>query len=275
MNHLLPTALGVALAAATAVAPAGHAAFTSIDDFEALTPGTLNGQGDWLATTADPGDGLAVVATDPADGTNQVLRTDGGAVAISNNSASLLLADGTTGTLFMRIRFGNTDPQLRTGVGMTELTDTWEGVGNAFDDFRARIQMHEDDGNGRLQTTFGAAGTDQTLTTAVDQNTWYNLWFVIDNNADTTTLYLQSDDDADFASQTLLNGGDSPYAFDNGPVADALRSLIIVAGGGNDSETFYDDIFFDASGENLVNPIPEPGSLVLMGLGAALMIRRR
>jgi hypothetical protein len=257
-----PCRLVVAAAASSFLAASAHAAFVLIDDFESYTPDTsVIGQNGWVGESDVVGDAII----DPDDVTNQALRHSdpgGGADSLYNASSAINIADGTTGTLFLRAQFVNTPPNTIFG-----LSDDSTPTGG-FGDFESAARFG--DGSDDFDVRDGGAYDDAA---SIDQGTWYNIWFVIDNDTDTTEFYLQSDADSNFATQTLVSSTTDPVDFRNG-TNDALTSFLIIADGSTDVALF-DDIYIDTTGENLVNPIPEPATAGVVAAGLLGLLTRR
>jgi len=226
--------------------------------------GDVDGQGPWTST-ANP---LNVVAVDPTDASNQVLSPaeSGGE---STAYAGITLAAGDTGTLFGRFYSTGADTNVAFGLSSN-------AAPTIFNDLQAFYFVFDAEVRG---FTPGGALTDSDP--VVDNvGAWYNFWLVVDNTAGTgtTQLHIQSDDDGGFATQTSVSG---PIPLHENLGLD-LASLIIRAdasgsGSGNNETVLFDDLYFDAAGINLANPIiPEPSSLALgLIFGLAGLARRR
>jgi hypothetical protein len=244
-------------------------AFTLVENFDSLAPGALNGQNGWTAGT------LWSVAAAPTGGSGNAAAglfsttTTAGAykflgAPIPNASASA--------TLFFRIR---RDGAVNTSSGLSD-----DPAGALFGAFEAQL-------NSQSQDNFNArdAGVFDSLGAGSFANmTWYNVWMVVNNSADTYQLWI---DPGSFGSPGSAlshvadpNGvaGDFDFSFRNGAAANPLNGVLFAIGSdANSNGTFYvDDIYVDTAGQNLVNPVPEPSALVLLGGGAAALgLRRR
>lgn len=285
-------AIVAALAVGAIGAPPALAAFVKIDDFQELAVGQpVNGQGKWQAEAGNLFE-PAGVAVDPVDPQNLVLRIgqgnySGGRLGhreTINTVPGLVIHNGTTATLFFRLRYG--DQQMDFSVGMTDVANPISDViFNSFTQFESQLALSFTPGSDLLRIRDGA--TLRTLTDQVAKDTWYNLWLVIDNHADTTRIYIQG---GAFAEQTLLSVGDQEeFRFRNSGGATQDNDLVtfFIATGRNTSNqppsptehngpAFIDDIYLDASGVNLANPVPEPSTLALTAIGsAALAIGKR
>jgi len=237
--HLQTLTVLTALTLAGA-APA-HAAFTLVDDFDSYTAGTdINGQGDWTSDS-----GANDVVADPDNASNNVLLIAGSESETSNDSINL--PDGSTGTLFTRLRMAS--GTLNTNVGLAE--SAAPGA-NDYNDFRAQLQITSQV-NARDGGAFETLQTQDTSPGTADvDDVWYNFWLVADNDTDTVRVYAQSNGDSDFAAQRELTSGVD--AIDFRSAASALQSIYMRASGGS---IHYDDLHFDADGANQINPTYE------------------
>lgn len=245
------------LLCAAAVLPAGnaHAVFSLLENFDGLTAGALGTQGGWNS------DAEYSVVNDPAGGTNQVLEFTGA----GQSGAYLALggagvAEGASGTLFGRFRFIDTG---NANLGLSEAA-----APAAYNDFKVQINRQ----NGTPIKARDAGGFQDLSTPLADNaDTWYNIWAVADNATDTSRIYIQSDTDPDFATQTEVFTPDGTINF-RSDTTDALSTLMLRSQEG----TAYFDDFYISPGTDLSNPtIPEPSSLALLLLGGAAFARRK
>ncbi|NOX99157.1 MAG: PEP-CTERM sorting domain-containing protein [Verrucomicrobia bacterium] len=238
------------------------AQWTLLDDFEGSALGDVNGQNGWTATNnSSTGHPIAVynVDIDPTDASNQVLYV--APSTTSGNNAYIPLgsgiADGTTGTAFFRMSLSRNDAPVGNGTlggdfvfGSSDLAApfTW----SSYEGYMVMA-------NGNIRIRNGG-GFDDVSTYNADE--WYNYWLVLDNATDTTSLYSSQGLDP----AVLLGTG----AFRNG-TTDPLVTLNLRIGELlNNTSGRLDSIYFDPSGANLSNPIPEPGTIAL-AIGACLL----
>ena len=268
-----------------------QAAYTVVDNFESLALGEdfrapgdgdlLTGAGGWIG--ASQPSAVFEVGVDPTSAGNQVLNVYSND---ANSNGTLLfpsvISDNTTGTIFMRVRYGvdetsptaTIDPFALWGLShRTSLTsgDTanFSGTLTAY----ASVGTGQPDNNTDFRVRNG--GSSITPTDGLDTDAWYNFWFVANATTDTYDVYVQSDDDSDYASQTQVASG---AAFRNAGANDL--SVIIKQGDDFVGQFWFDDIYVDASGQNLVNPlssdpIPEPSTALLALIGGLAAFGRK
>ena len=243
---------------------AAMAAWTEVDTFQSFSVGqTINGVNGWqVVDFAGSNSGLNnAISSDPADGANKVLDVHGDADA-ENNDKAAAIADGNTGTLFFRfyVPTGNT-PDLSIGVSGEAVPDNGSDLGPTFRINDTSAQVYD--------SAFQTVGT-------LARDTWYSVWVVVANNSggDFFQAYIQG---GEFTTQTKLYYGvdDDTFAFRNNPTGDFLMLDIRANGSHNGDSTLFDDIYIDATAENLT-AVPEPASLALLACGGvATMLRRR
>ncbi len=255
----LRCALAASLLCAWATSAQGS--FVKVEDFEGLTPGSINGQNEWFAAAI-----TSQVAADPADSANQVLSVVTDSTRLYK---PLLIANGTMQVLFLRFRFGG---QQMYSFGMSDMAGP-----DQFGDFEAEVGMANQSNDLRINDGQGYSEVAELL-----PDTWYNAWLVIDNIADQTEVYLHDRTGEDATATDQLKsivGNVSVFDFRDG-VAGDLRTLFIKTGGGsseNSGPLMIDDIYIDAgySGGALANPtVPEPGGLALTMVATAALLRR-
>jgi hypothetical protein len=216
-----------------------QAAFVLVDDFEALAPGSIDGQNDWRA----PGDSGNVV-TDPANPGNQVLAVTTDSTILSK---PVEISEETVRMLFLRFRIAN---QLNYSFGMSDAT-----VPDQFHDFESELGLRNSTDEFRVNN----GGTYDVLTTLLP-DTWYNLWMRVDNDADTTTVWLNDMPGADAVQADILanDDGTTVFLFRSGGTVNDLRTFFIKTGGGNSQNSgplYIDDLYLEDTDDlNFDNP---------------------
>lgn len=244
-------------------ASSASAAFTLFSDFDAgYTLSPLNGQDGW---SVQGGDTNSAVATDPTNSQNQVgsFVNGAGSVNIARPLPGGGLANGSTGTLFFRLYAPAT---VNFNIGGSDVPVG--SLTNDFTNFESQIRLSGVIAN-EIDVRNGGGFTTGTgsNTTTYTENAWFNVWMVIDNTTDTTQFYVSG-----------VAGGNAttPFAqsnFRNGVASNPLITFFSRTSTAN--PVLVDDIYFDPAGANLLNPIPEPGSALLLTLSLAGLAARR
>ena len=253
-KHLLCAAVLIPIGSA-------QATFTLLENFEGLAAGGLDSQNGWTAGAE------FTLVNDPAGGANQVLQYSAGAQSGAYRSLGGS-AISTTGTLFARFRFEST---ANANLGLTDVA-----APAGYGDFR--VQINRQNGTplkGRDGGAFVDLDTDSSSAigdVADEGGTWYNIWMLADNSSDSTRVFLQSDGDALFATQTEVFPTDGTLNFRAAAPGD-LGTLMLRAQEG----TAYFDDFYVSAGTDLSNPtaVPEPSSSIMLLVGMAGILRRR
>ena len=275
---------GFLCAATLGFASLAQAQFTLFDNFDSYTPGApLIGQGPagniWSQTigVATSVTGQVVQATGSGRAT---LVGPTPAVAAYRNlgPSGLTLANSSpASTVFWQFSVANTNVANNWNFVVTDVTPT-DTAGSsevqfnydtAAGNFRAR--------NGGTFLNLSTGGTPATAVPVVPGMT-YNVWFQINNSADNYTVFMQSDGVPGLESRTQVSGtnGISTFGFRNGAAANDLINVNFGSGYGQPNTTLFDNIYVDPTAFNAINPVPEPSTWALVGLGSlTLLLARR
>lgn len=228
-----------------------YGAWVSVDNFESASVGALGGQAGWTTTGENA---TYEVAADPSNPANQALKATGtssGSDPEGNAYVSLgsnTIADGTTGTLFFRMRNG-ADGDFVFGSSDVAVPAGWSDYEGYMVLAGENIRLRD----GGSFTNVGTYSGDE----------WYNVWLVLDHAADTADLYASQGTDP-----AVLLGAAGAFRTSGNTVHDDLISLNVRMGNaqGNGATGYLDDIYVDTSGVNLANPIPEPATMALVAI---------
>ncbi|MGJ8697413.1 MAG: hypothetical protein ACSHYF_13940 [Verrucomicrobiaceae bacterium] len=251
-------------------------AWVLLDNFESLAPGSLVDGSTGAGVTWDGGS-TVTAEVDPSNASNTALKLAGtaGNQVIRGQFSGGNITAGNTGTVFYRFR--TPDSSLGgTTDAVVALTDN-AAVTNF--NFKSGLRNTIPAGTNNMDVRNGGSYEQVSL---LGDSTWYNMWMVTTNtDPGTFELYIQSDTDATFATQTKLATSTPDDNFDyriNGPT-DIVNFYIrgaSNAGGTADSNLYYDDIYLSANSVDLTNPtIPEPTAPILVALGSLMALRRR
>ena len=262
-NSIVKSKICLSTIAISLLCGSAQAQWTLVDNFETHTAGnpieSVVGPG---ATWTGGGEGVHTAEADPSDATNmamQVSGAPGSGILRAELGASDVISAGDTGTVFYR---------FRTPVAATGQTDHVLGLtdNNLITNFNFKSGLRNTVPAGANNMDARDAGIYESVGTLAD-NTWYKLWMVTTNtNPGTFELYLQSDSDANFATQTKLASA-SPDAFDyrvNGDtdIINVYFRNANNAGGVDGNGLYFDDLYINSSAEDLTDPLASTGPLL-------------
>ncbi|MBE3095964.1 MAG: PEP-CTERM sorting domain-containing protein [Planctomycetes bacterium] len=244
----------VALGLATGAA---RGEFLLVEDFDDLQLGPINGQDGWSAVSV----GSEVVNL----GDNQALEVTVTSGVLHKDA---LIPQEQTRMLFLRFCF---EGQHAYSFGMSYLTSPTQ-IGDFGPELRKvsaqdRLEIHN--------------GSTYDFLVNLVPATWYNLWALIDNDADNTQVWLHTrPGEGATAADQLDAGGQTMFDFRTDTSGDLVKFYIKAADGGSGRDPLWiDDIYLEGtSAVNLANPVPEPATLALLafgGLGVLLRGRRK
>lgn len=236
-------------------------AFQKLDDFSGYTRTDIDEQGSWL-TTMD----YAWVAADPINPSNNVLRIgpEPGGPKYLAKTFDDNIADNTTGTVFFRMRFSG--PSASFG-----LSDLFANQTSGWDDVKThlRLGLNTQDGNYELDANGGSSWPHLGW---LAPDTWYTFWILADNANDRFKVYVQG---GDYKTQTQLPDGSTDMQFSCNTASPLVAFRIMTED--DAALQYFDDIYTDNAGGNLINPIPEPVTVALLSVGGLMILgyRRR
>jgi len=237
---------------------------TLVDNFDGYTAGQIDAVtgGTWVSTSnnATPAPvSTMVIATDPTNSGNQVLsaRPTGGQSGLYGVlSGDEVIADNITKT--MSLKFMVTTDTYDSSFGLTTLDAPYQ-FGNTFNAQCALI-------NGTFRVRNG--GSTSGSLAAITANTWYYLWAVVDNTANTYDVYLKTTASDATAGDLIAND----FAFRTGcPDGDIDRFFVMMQN--TSVDVLFDDINMREGVE--LTYIPEPASMLILGLGGLVLSLRK
>lgn len=212
-----------------------------------ITPSTLQAQ--WALVDDMEGDnnwiGNGTFSPDPVTDNNQVFTVENtGARELTNLALPTPIPDGSTATLFFRMRSSSNAGAVNWVVGSSDVA-----APTNWPDYEGYIRLADEASPGEIDIDARNAG-GFTRVGAAPADTWINVWLVLDNSSDITDVYYNTEiADATDPSTISLTG----LGFRNG-TADALTTLLAI---NNEPGTiaYLDDVHLDLSGQNLTHPL--------------------
>ena len=228
-----------------------------VDDFEGYETGLVRDVASppWTAT-----DNTMFARIGAEDDGNQYLTYGwSGGYRGAYRAVSPISEASSAATLFARV-YAAAD-SVDHSFGLSDLaTPGW------FSDFEVQMAILENETAGVVDLAGRNGGAAQRVA-QLNVGQWYNVWAVIDQTTDTYDLYLTGG----LADATEADKIASGFAFRNGTADDLVTFFAFGTRGEN---VRLDDIYlFD--GVALSNPIPEPATVLLLGLGGWAASQKR
>ncbi len=209
-------------------------AFLRVENFDDLALGSIGGQNGWVAGSSN------VVAADPAGGENQVLAVTNLATTVRKG---LLLPQGTVHMVFLRYRFAE---QLSGSFGLSHLSSPSE-----FSDFKPELSLTSTANDLRIANGDTTGVYDELA--EVDDDTWYNVWLLVDNALNTTQVWQNTTPGGvATAGDILVNEqGEDTFGFRVGGNSDLINFYIKTGSGssGDFGPLYIDDIYLESSSQ--------------------------
>ena len=214
--------------------------YSLIEDFENYFLGTFNGTTNatevWSTQSLSP----TVLVAVQNDGTTRHLAQGWASGSRGAGRAVTPIPQGEKGVYHFRIRTTTGTPDTTFG-----LSDIPSGTTFSFGDFEAQVFLIGNAGTIELGARNG--GSYQSLTTGLATNTWYDLWLVIDNGADTYDVHFGSSGNPNTPGPRLAKG----LGFRNGNAANPLGTFLTLSNPQADLATHLDDIHYSADAAHI------------------------
>jgi hypothetical protein len=240
-----------------------QAAFVKVEDFESYSLGGVAGydlNGTPIAGSSNPAslwrtndNSQYTVTTDSSGGSAKVLNASGNSTSdVATLPAMPDIANNTTATVYFRLKVLNTTSTAGynrrlgpSGPPASPLTtaNPTTGLYLSGSDFKAQDSSNP--------------------VSFIDANCWWSFWVIVNNSANTYTLYYQREDGGVQTLMTSNEGFSGTLAGSSDPLTDFYLFRWV-------GPSFYlDDIYIDTSGVNLTTPeIPEIPIQVIRIVGA-------
>jgi hypothetical protein len=225
-----------------------QASFRLFDNFEDELVGPIDGQDNW---DSSGGDNRVIV--DPTDPGNQVLYVPSASSVLHKalGANDLVVADGTSRMVFMRMRLGD---KQTFSVGLSFAT-----VPREYSDFATETGMANSTENLDLRAWDDVEG-NYTFLSRLDPGIWYNVWVLTDAGANQYQIWLNAGPGAGATQVDRLASPDGVenFEFRSGKTRDLLTFYIKTSGGGsgvNFGPVYFDDIYVGLTDSvDLTNP---------------------
>jgi len=240
----------------------------AIDETGSLTGGV------WVESPVHP-TATVNIAIDPSNAGNQVIgvRNNSDTVASGQVGVYGVLSGGSivgaseTKTLFTKVYTSQTASDISFGFCASDVPTSWSQMNAYFS-----LVGSNTSGQAEFRARNAGANTKIGNFTA---NTWMYVWLVVDNAANTYDVYMNTTG-ADATATDLLADN---FVFRTGAADGDLDRLFIMCNNGsfggvpyNTTTTYYDNI---AISDGVDLTIPEPATMLILGLGGLTLLRKR
>jgi hypothetical protein len=231
-----------------------------VDDFESYTVGTYSGGstafvangGPWESNTG----GATGLVSIENDGDNYLAFGWNSGVRGANRTVPTI-AEGTSDTYYFQMSTTDGSPDFSAG-----LSDQPTGALSNWSDFEVQVAMTYDDTEGIRLGARNGGSFETSLVTGLSTDTWYDIWVVVNNSADTYDVYYGTSGDPETMGTQIADD----FSFRNGVASNDLTTFMTLS-------NYHEDN--NANVDNVQTSVPEPATMMLLGLGSLALIRRR
>ena len=225
--------------------------FQLLDNFNSLSNGSINLQGNWTGNNSGNPDGALVSANPPPYFEGKAFHNNPDSVETRGNAYRTLggasVAQGEQATLYFQLSFDNFS-QSNLSLGLSDVADPpifADDPSGPPDHFEVEINFS----SSGLRVRDGADYRTVTNVTPVSGRLLH-LWLVVDNQADSYQLYIEGPASGQVAAEAA---GKTTFQFQNG-TTDSLLTFVVENQGVTSGDAYLDNLYIDSSGSNLTAP---------------------
>ena len=214
-------------------APGNPEAWDAVEDFE-------DGFAWEVRKTLTFSESLRPDPFDPSGSTVFSINTGHRSTGVYRATASIpIIPEGGVGTVYQRFAFSN--PEIDVVFGLTDRPAVvdWGDYETGLRIYFALNQLEA-----RRGSRYESIGDD-----LLQLDTWYEVWTVIDNDADTYAVYIRGG--SNYPKRVLLADG---IAFRNGTASSLTGFALSYNARYCEGSFFFDDLYVDPTGVNLTRP---------------------
>jgi len=267
----------LAIACVFSAAPA-QGAWSLVDNFENETLGFIHGQ------TAPNGqiwnvqeNTQASIAVAVEDGSKVLsVLTDAPTYGLGYLNLATPIAEGTSGTLHYRAKLAD----VNVGTSCSYGVGGYDGADTGHASKTATVGLNNYSGGVGRAFTYSAV-TGDIYTDPPYLGDWYEVWVYLDLTAANSTgyffeAYIAGPGFDGQVQMTASLGTVTQHAFRSYNSPNGITAFSVYKANTTNPSPgiFVDDVYVDMSGKNLT-AIPEPASLILLGLGSLVLWRKK